>query len=100
MTDPTTTGSVERRGSFPPVTGADWRNMFLGRATPIDGEAAQVVYDVAWFLVKDVAAASELTAITFRVALSRLHDLPLLHFEGKSFDRIWLHGYFKFIATA
>ncbi len=76
MTDPTTTGSLERRGSFPPVTGADWRNMFLGRATPIDAEAAQVVYDVAWFLVKDVAAASELTAITFRVALSRLHDLP------------------------
>ncbi|NNK91655.1 MAG: hypothetical protein HKO87_04405 [Acidimicrobiia bacterium] len=68
--------AIEQLGSFPPVTGADWRNMFLGQPTPINPDAAQMVYDISWFLVKDVAAATEISVITFRVALSRLHDLP------------------------
>lgn len=70
------TGALERLGTFPPVTGADWRNMFLGQPTPINPDAAQMVYDIAWFLVKDSAAATEVTVYTFRVALSRLLDLP------------------------
>lgn len=70
------TGALERLGTFPPVTSADWRNMFLGQPTPINSDAAQMVYDVAWFLVKDVAAAVEVTLYTFRVALSRLKELP------------------------
>lgn len=69
-------GAIEQLGTFPPVTGADWRNMFIGQPTPINPDAAQMVYDISWFLVKDMAAATELTVITFRVALSRLHDLP------------------------
>jgi hypothetical protein len=75
-TAPASSGALEQLGTFPPVTGADWRNMFIGQPTPINPDAAQMVYDISWFLVKDVAAATELTIITFRVALSRLHDLP------------------------
>lgn len=75
MTSANTT--LEQLGTFPPVTGADWRNMFYGAATPINPNAAQMVYDVSWFLVKDATAAADLTVVTFRVALSRLHDLPV-----------------------
>jgi DNA-directed RNA polymerase specialized sigma24 family protein len=70
------TTSLERLGTFPPITGADWRNMFYGTATPIDPDASQMVYDICWFLVKDTTAATELTVVTFRVALSRLNELP------------------------
>ena len=69
-------GMLERLGTFPPITNDDWRNMFIGQPTPINLDAAQMVYDIAWFMVKDVAAATEITVITFRVALSRLYDLP------------------------
>lgn len=69
--------SLEQIGTFPPVTGADWRNMFYGVQTPINPDAAQMVYDISWFLVKDATAAADLTVITFRVALSRLYDLPV-----------------------
>lgn len=68
--------SLEQIGTFPPVTGADWQNMFFGAPTPINPDAAQMVYDICWFLVKDSAAAADLTVVTFRVALSRLHELP------------------------
>lgn len=73
-----TTSAVEYLGTFPPVTAADWRNMFYGAPTPINPPAAQMVYDVCWFLVKDGAVAAELTIVTFRVALSRFadHRLP------------------------
>lgn len=70
----TTTTSVERLGSFPPVTAGDWRNMFYGERTPVNPEAAQMVYDVCWFLVKDGTVAAELTVVTFRVALSRFNE--------------------------
>ena len=69
-----TTTSVERLGSFPPVTAGDWRNMFYGERTPVNPEAALMVYDVCWFLVKDSAVAAELTVVTFRVALSRFNE--------------------------
>lgn len=68
--------SIERLGTFPPITGADWRNMFYGAPTPINPDAARMVYDVCWLLVKDSTAAADLTVVTFRVALSRLHELP------------------------
>lgn len=74
MTSSTT--SLERIGTFPPITGSDWRNMFYGAPTPINPDAAQMVYDICWFLVKDTTAAADLTVVTFRVALSRLHELP------------------------
>lgn len=70
------TPSLERFGTFPPITGSDWRNMFYGAPTPINPDAAQMVYDICWFLVKDATAAADLTVVTFRVALSRLHELP------------------------
>lgn len=73
----TATTSIERLGTFPPVTGADWRNMFYGTATPINPNASQMVYDICWFLVKDATAATDLTVVTFRVAISRLHELPV-----------------------
>lgn len=78
MTDDmaTTSTSIERLGTFPPVTAADWQNMFYGTPTPINPDAAQMVYDICWFLVKDTSVAADLTIVTFRVALSRLHDLP------------------------
>lgn len=68
--------SLEQLGTFPPITGADWRNMFYGAPTPINPNAARMVYDVCWLLVKDSTAAADLTVVTFRVALSRLHELP------------------------
>lgn len=68
--------SLERLGTFPPITSADWRNMFYGAPTPINPDAARMVYDVCWLLVKDSTAAADLTVVTFRVALSRLHELP------------------------
>lgn len=68
--------SLETFGTFPPITGSDWRNMFYGAPTPINPDAAQMVYDICWFLVKDTAAAADLTVVTFRVALSRMHELP------------------------
>ena len=73
-----TTNSLERLGTFPPVTAADWRNMFFGTAMPVDTEAAQMVYDICWFIVKDGGVAADLTVVTFRVALSRFneHCLP------------------------
>jgi hypothetical protein len=74
----TTSKSLERLGSFPPVTAGDWRNMYYGAPTPVNPEAAEMVYDVCWFLVKDGTVAAELTVVTFRVALSRFneHRLP------------------------
>jgi len=77
MTDQSST-AVEYLGTFPPVTAADWRNMFYGAPTPINPPAAEMVYDVCWFLVKDGAIAAELTIVTFRIALSRFadHRLP------------------------
>ena len=69
-----TTTALERFGTFPPVTPADWRNMMYGAPLPINGDAAQMVYDVCWFLVKDEAAAVDLTIITFRIAVSRFND--------------------------
>ncbi|MGI9605658.1 MAG: hypothetical protein ACR2P0_05915 [Acidimicrobiales bacterium] len=59
------------------MTGTDWRNMFLGQPAPINRDAAHMVYDIAWFIVKDVTAAAEVTTITFRVALARLEELPV-----------------------
>lgn len=72
------TNAIERLGTFPPVTPADWRNMFYGAPTPVSPEAAQMVYDICWFLVKDGNVATRLTIVTFRVALSRFneHHLP------------------------
>lgn len=70
----TSATSLERLGTFPPVTPADWRNMFYGSATPVNPEAAQMVYDISWFLVKDGNVATRLTIVTFRVALSRFND--------------------------
>ncbi len=77
MTAPATS-TIERLGTFPPVTPADWRNMFYGSPTPVNPEAAQMVYDICWFLVKDGNVATRLTVVTFRVALSRFneHHLP------------------------
>lgn len=77
MSNPSPT-AIERLGTFPPVTAADWRNMFYGAPTPINPEAAQMVYDVCWFLVKDGNVANQLTIVTFRVALSRFaeHRIP------------------------
>ncbi|MFT7473758.1 MAG: hypothetical protein ACI81L_000673 [Verrucomicrobiales bacterium] len=73
-----TSKSLERLGSFPPVTAGDWRNMYYGAPTPVNSDAAKMVYDVCWFLVKDGTVAAELTVVTFRVALSRFneHGLP------------------------
>ncbi len=76
MTEADPAGTLERLGTFPPVTATDWRNMFPGQPTPVNPEAAQMVYDIAWFLVKDVTAAAYITVVTFKVALSRLDDLP------------------------
>ena len=65
-------GALERLGTFPPITNDDWRNMFLGQPTPINFDAARMVYDIAWFLVKDRATAEAIAITTFKVALSRL----------------------------
>lgn len=64
-------------GFFPPVTAHDWSQMQYGQSTPINPNAARMVYDVCWFILKDEAAAIEVTRITFRIALSRFEDHKL-----------------------
>jgi len=66
--------ALELIGTFPPVTAGDWRNMYYGAPTPVNPEAATMVYDICWFLVKDGNVAKRLTIVTFRVALSRFND--------------------------
>ena len=61
---------------FPPRTPADWRVMVHDGTSPIDPIAARRVYDLIWFYVQDQEAAARLTALTFRVALSRIDELP------------------------
>jgi len=70
------TQSIEQLSTFPPITNADWRGMYFGQSTALNRDAAQMVYDIAWFLTKDVTMATAVTASTFRVALARLESLP------------------------
>jgi len=69
-----TTTSLEAYGTFPPITAADWRNMYYDSPLVINPSAAQMVYDVCWFLVKDETEALRLTVITLRIAISRYND--------------------------
>ena len=73
-----TTTTLEPYGTFPPVTAGDWRNMYFDSPLVVNHNAAAMVYDVCWFLVKDEAEALRLTVITFRIAVSRYnaHALP------------------------
>ena len=73
-----TSTTLEPYGTFPPVTPGDWCNMFYDSPLVINRDAAEMVYDVCWFLVKDEAEALRLTVITFRIAVSRYneHALP------------------------
>lgn len=75
MSSQTTT--VEPYGTFPPVTAGDWRNMYFDSPLVINYDAATLVYDVCWFLVKDEEEALRLTVITFRIAVSRYNDHAL-----------------------
>ena len=59
---------------FPPRTPADWRVLTVDGTNPIDPIAARRVYDLIWFYVQDQEAAARLTALTFRVALSRIKE--------------------------
>ena len=67
-----TSTTLEPYGTFPPVTPGDWCNMFYDSPLVINRDAAEMVYDVCWFLVKDEAEALRLTVITFRIAVSCL----------------------------
>ncbi len=66
-------------GFFPPITAHDWSQMHYGMSTPINPNAARMVYDVCWFILKDEDAAIKTTTVTFRIALSRFgdHKLPV-----------------------
>lgn len=79
-----TTTALERLGTFPPITSSDWRNMFYDQAVPVNENAARMVYDVCWFLVKDEDVALDLTVITFRIALSRFNDHSMPKTSGYS----------------
>ena len=70
--------TVEAYGTFPPITAGDWRNMYYDSPLVINHGAAQMVYDVCWFLVKDETEALRLTVVTLRIAVSRynVHALP------------------------
>jgi|GEM_PF-1351515 len=74
-----TSTALERLGTFPPITSSDWRNMFYDQPLAVNKNAARMVYDVCWFLVKNEDVALDLTVITFRISLSRFndHSMPL-----------------------
>lgn len=61
-------------GYFPPISAHDWSNMHYGEPTAINPNAARMVYDVCWFILKDEPAAIETTKVTFAIALSRFND--------------------------
>lgn len=52
--------------------------MFYNSPLVVNRAAAEMVYDICWYLVKDEAEAHRLTVITFRIAVSRYneHALP------------------------
>lgn len=52
--------------------------MYFDSPLVINHDAARMVYDVCWFLVKDEVEALRLTVVTFRIAVSRYnaHALP------------------------
>lgn len=64
-------------GYFPPITAHDWSAMEYGEPTAINPNAARMVYDVCWFILKDGDAAIDTTVVTFRIALSRFNDHKL-----------------------
>lgn len=64
-------------GYFPPITAHDWSAMEYGKPTAINPDAARMVYDVCWFILKDGDAAIDTTIVTFRIALSRFNDHKL-----------------------
>ncbi len=61
-------------GYFPPISAHDWSQMQYGESVAINPNAARMVYDVCWFILKDGDAALETTTITFRIALARFND--------------------------
>lgn len=64
------------QGSFPPSSAADWRVMNPNGPNRIDPDVAMQIYELIWFYVQDQEVAARLTTLTFRVALTRLEDLP------------------------
>ena len=56
-------------GYFPPISAHDWSQMQYGESVAINPNAARMVYDVCWFILKDGDAALETTTITFRICL-------------------------------
>lgn len=61
-------------GYFPPITAHDWSEMHYGEPAAINPNAARMVYDVCWFILKDGDAAIQATTLTFRIALARFHE--------------------------
>ena len=61
-------------GYFPPISAHDWGEMHYGEPTAINPNAARMVYDVCWLILKDGDAAIDITIVTFRIALSRFND--------------------------
>lgn len=70
--------ALTRPGYFPPISAHDWSEMHYGQAVAINPNAARMVYDVCWFILKDGEAALEATELTFRIALGRFnnHRMP------------------------
>ncbi len=64
-------------GYFPPVSPHDWSQMQHGESLAISPNAARMVYDVCWFILKDEDAALAVTATTFRIAISRFNNNKL-----------------------
>ncbi len=63
---------------FPPISAHDWSGMRYGERTAINPNAARMVYDVCWFILKDGEASIATTEAVFGVALHRfsVHKLP------------------------
>lgn len=69
--DPTKSLTANEPAYFPPISARDWAGMTYGTPTAINPNAARMVYDVCWFILKDGEAAIRVTKITFAIALHR-----------------------------
>ncbi len=70
-TNPNPQLSAHEPAYFPPISAHDWKGVTQGQRAALNPNAARMVYDVCWFILKDDQASIEVTEATFGIALFR-----------------------------
>lgn len=63
--------SAREPAYFPPISAHDWAGVTQWQRAKINPNAARMVYDVCWFILKDQDASIAVTRATFGIALHR-----------------------------